>query len=47
MKACIPLGRFAYPKEVSGAVLFLSSEAAAMIHGETLVIDGGANASLY
>lgn len=47
VKACIPLGRFAYPKEVSGAVLFLASEAAAMIHGETLVIDGGANASLY
>ncbi len=47
VKARIPLGRFAYPKEVTGAVLFLASEAAAMIHGETLVIDGGVNANLY
>ena len=47
VKARIPLGRFAYPKEVTGAVLFLASEAAAMIHGETLVIEGGVNANLY
>jgi NAD(P)-dependent dehydrogenase (short-subunit alcohol dehydrogenase family) len=47
VKAKIPLGRFAYPKEVSSAVLFLASEAASMIHGETLIIDGGVNAKLY
>jgi NAD(P)-dependent dehydrogenase (short-subunit alcohol dehydrogenase family) len=47
VKARIPLGRFAYPQEVSGAVLFLASEAASMIHGETLIIDGGVNAKLY
>lgn len=47
VKAKIPLGRFAYPKEVTSAVFFLASESAAMIHGETLVIDGGVNAKLY
>jgi NAD(P)-dependent dehydrogenase (short-subunit alcohol dehydrogenase family) len=47
VKARIPLGRFAYPKEVTSAVLFLASEGAGMIHGETLVIDGGVNANLY
>jgi NAD(P)-dependent dehydrogenase (short-subunit alcohol dehydrogenase family) len=47
VKAKIPLGRFAYPKEVTAAVFFLASEAAGMIHGETLIIDGGVNAKLY
>lgn len=47
VKAKIPLGRFAYPKEITAAVFFLASEGAGMIHGETLVIDGGADASLY
>ena len=37
----IPIGRFAYPEEVAAAALFLASDAAAMIHGENLVIDGG------
>ena len=41
MKAKIPLGNFAYPKDVSNAVLFLASDEAAMIHGEVLLIDGG------
>ncbi len=45
--AKIPLGRFAHPRDVTAAVLFLASDAAAMIHGETLVIDGGVNARLY
>jgi len=47
VKAKIPLGRFAYPKDITAAVLFLVSEGAAMIHGETLIIDGGVNAKLY
>lgn len=47
VKARIPLGRFALPREVTGAVLFLASEAASMIHGETILIDGGVNAKLY
>jgi NAD(P)-dependent dehydrogenase (short-subunit alcohol dehydrogenase family) len=47
VKARIPLGRFAYPKEISDVVLFLSSDASSMISGETVLIDGGVNAKLY
>lgn len=47
VKARIPLGRFAWPKEITAAVFFLASDASPMIHGETLVIDGGVNANLY
>ncbi|MFW5689748.1 MAG: SDR family NAD(P)-dependent oxidoreductase [Spirochaetota bacterium] len=41
MKARIPLGRFATVDEVTDAVLFLSSDAASMIHGQILLVDGG------
>ena len=44
MKAKIPLGRFAVPNEVASVVLFLASDLAAMINGETVVIDGGLTA---
>ncbi len=47
VKARIPLGRFAYPREVSEVVLFLASDASSMISGETVLIDGGVNAKLY
>ena len=47
VKAKIPLGRFAQPQEVTAAVLFLASAGAGMIHGETLIVDGGVNAKLY
>lgn len=47
VKAKIPLGRFAHPREITSAVLFLASDGASMIHGEILVIDGGAAARLY
>ena len=47
VKAKIPLGRFAQPREVTAAVFFLASAGAGMIHGETLIIDGGVNAKLY
>ena len=47
VKAKIPLGRLARPNEVTSAVFFLASEGAGMIHGETLIIDGGVNAKLY
>jgi glycerol dehydrogenase len=40
-KEKIPVGRFAYPEEIAAAALFLASNAADMISGENLVIDGG------
>ena len=36
-----PLGRFAEPGEIVGAVLFLASRASAMVTGHVLAIDGG------
>jgi NAD(P)-dependent dehydrogenase (short-subunit alcohol dehydrogenase family) len=40
-KKLVPAGRFAYPQEVAACAVFLSSDAADMINGENLVIDGG------
>jgi NAD(P)-dependent dehydrogenase (short-subunit alcohol dehydrogenase family) len=41
MKKKIPVGRFAYPEEIAAVALYLASDAANMITGENLVIDGG------
>jgi len=37
----IPLGRVGTTSELAGAVIYLASDAAAMVTGTTLVIDGG------
>ena len=36
-----PMGRFAEPGEIVGAVVFLASRASAMVTGHVLAIDGG------
>lgn len=41
MLARIPLGRFAVPREVSDTVVWLASEAASMVNGVDIPIDGG------
>ena len=41
LKKLIPSGRFAYPEEIAAAAVFLASDAAAMINGADLLIDGG------
>ena len=43
----IPLGRFAEMPEISSAVVFLASDAASMITGTSLLVDGGWTCLLY
>ena len=37
----IPLGRFAEMSEIASTVVFLASDAATMIHGTSILVDGG------
>ncbi len=41
MKKKIPAGRFGLPEEVAAAAVYLASDAASLITGSNLVIDGG------
>jgi len=41
MVARIPLGRFGRPDEVAQAVLWMCSERASFMTGQSLVLDGG------
>ncbi|QLF93397.1 SDR family oxidoreductase [Pseudomonas sp. ABC1] len=38
----VPLGRLGEPQDIASAMLFLASEAAAYITGQTIIVDGGA-----
>lgn len=40
-EARIPLGRFAEPSEIASVALFLASDAASYITGQTIIADGG------
>lgn len=42
MAEYVPLKRWGKPEEVAGAMLYLASEAAAYVTGQTIVVDGGA-----
>ena len=40
----IPMGRYAAPEEIARPVVFLASDLASYVTGQTLVVDGGATA---
>lgn len=40
--AAVPLGRLGEPADIAGAMLYLASEAASYVTGQTIVVDGGA-----
>ncbi|WP_020112823.1 SDR family NAD(P)-dependent oxidoreductase [Rhodococcus sp. 114MFTsu3.1] len=41
LRGRIPLGRFGEPEDIIGAVAFLAGDAAGLITGHTLLVDGG------
>ncbi len=41
MKESVPLGRLAEPEDIAYAALFLASDEARYITGQTLIVDGG------
>jgi enoyl-[acyl-carrier protein] reductase III len=36
-----PAGRLVHPQDVANVVIFLCTQYASMIHGQTLIVDGG------
>ena len=43
--AAVPLGRYGEPDEIAGVALFLASDDAGYVNGQTLAVDGGFTAA--
>lgn len=46
MKARIPMSRLGRPEDLAGAAVFLASDAAAYVTGQTIVVDGGVTSGI-
>lgn len=46
MEAAIPMGRLGRPEELANMVVFLASESAAYVTGQTILVDGGQTVAL-
>ncbi|MDG1215560.1 MAG: SDR family NAD(P)-dependent oxidoreductase [Luminiphilus sp.] len=46
MEPSVPLGRIGKPEDVAGVAVFLASEQAAYLTGQTIVVDGGLTVAL-
>ena len=38
--ATMPIGRLGYPEEIAEVALYLASDAPALLHGASLIVDG-------
>ena len=47
MARTVPLERWGTPGEVASAMLYLASDEAAYITGQTIVMDGGASLTVF
>jgi 3-oxoacyl-[acyl-carrier protein] reductase len=45
--ATIPLGRMVEPEDIANLIVFLSSDLATAITGQTIAVDGGAGRGVY
>jgi NAD(P)-dependent dehydrogenase (short-subunit alcohol dehydrogenase family) len=45
--AMLAVGRSGYPEDIAAAVSYLASEGAGYITGQTIVLDGGGNSSMF
>ena len=43
--AAVPMGRIGMPEDMVGAVVYLASDAASFVTGQTIYVDGGLTAS--
>jgi 3-oxoacyl-[acyl-carrier protein] reductase len=44
-QAAVTLGRYGEPEEIAGVILFLVSDDASYVNGQTLAVDGGFTAA--